>query len=272
MELPKYLKLKYPSDAYKGTAFYYSRYRVPYPQILFDDLIKRTALPTKGVLLDLASGPGRIAIRIAHLFAKVYANDIEPEMIKEGNLEAEKFNVNNIEWLKGKAEKLKMKSNSIDFITIGEAFHRLDQDVITNLSMMWLKPGGHIAIIGCYGIVRGNELWQDSLRKIVNKWTSKNFSSQPNGSDKVPELYRLILQDKGFEEINSHSFNFPHYWTIESIIGNFYSTSFFSKKALGNNSLKFESEIKTALKNINKKGSFFENILCGYTLAEKPIP
>jgi SAM-dependent methyltransferase len=270
-----YLKPEFKPDAFTGTAVYYSRYRVQYPKILFEDLIKRTAPPPVGKLLDLASGTGRIAIPLASRFSQVWANDVDSDMIAVGKVEAKKYNVRNIEWLIGKAEEIKMEPDSIDLITIGEAFHRLDQNLITNLALRWLKPGGHIAIIGCYGILSGKELWHDIVKKIAGKFTSQNFSG--TGEPKVygegmgPEHSRLALQYKRFDECDSYSFVFPHHWTIESIIGNLYSTSLCSKKVLGDNAEEFESEIKTALKKIDKRGHFFENIRCGYTHGIKPL-
>jgi SAM-dependent methyltransferase len=270
----EYLKPEFSPDAFKGTAVYYSRYRIPYPQELFDDLIKRSATSRQGTLLDLASGPGRIAVRLAPMFSAVRANDIEPEMIAEGKSEAEKNSIDNIEWLTGRAEELQMEPDSIDLITIGEAFHRLDQDIITDLALRWLKPGGHIAVIGCYGILSGDELWQEIVREVVNKWTSHHSVNYEKPGMHIAgrgaEHCRLVLQDKGFVECSSYSFSFPYYCTIESIIGYLYSTSRCSKKVLCDNTAVFESELRTALNNIYKQSRFFENIRCGYTLGKKP--
>ncbi len=172
MNCSKYAEPNFSSDAYEGTAEYYVRYRVPYPQVLLDDLIKHSSLSSHCKLLDLASGPGRIAIPLAPLFSRVWANDAEPEMIAVGKREAKNKNADNIEWLLSRAEELQVESSSIDLITIGEAFHRLDQKTITNLALKWLKPGGHIAIVGCYGILNGNESWQEILKEVVRKWIS----------------------------------------------------------------------------------------------------
>jgi SAM-dependent methyltransferase len=265
----KYSKAGYPADAFAGTAGYYARYRVPYPQVLVDDLIKRAEIPPDAKLLDIASGPGRIAIRFAPLFSKVFANDVDSEMITVGKNLAKEYNVNNIEWHLGKAEELNFKSNSIDLITIGEAFHRLDQNLIANLSLQWLNPGGHIAIIGCYSVFSGNESWQNIITEIVSKWTSHDFSGPT--SNREPTHYKHVLQDIGFIDCDSYSFFYPYYWTIESIIGCLYSTSVCSKKVLGDKAAGFESDIKAALMKINARGRYFENMQCGYTIGRKPL-
>jgi ubiquinone/menaquinone biosynthesis C-methylase UbiE len=185
-------------DVFAGTAVYYLKYRVPYPHVMFLDLLKRTAPPQHGVLLDLASGPGRTAIPLSHFFHKVTANDISPEMVAAGKAEAKKYNIKNIKWCTGRAEEIKITSNTIDLITIGEAFHRFEQNLIANLVLRWLKPGGYIALIGCYNIWRGGEAWQVIVKKTIDKWTQQELSVHRK-SKKTHGQYKLILQDSGFE-------------------------------------------------------------------------
>lgn len=269
------LKLNYSSDAFIGTADYYVRYRIPYPKVLLDDLIKRSNLPPQCKLLDLASGPGRISIPLAPYFSKVWANDAEPEMIAAGKREAGKAGIKNIEWLLGKAEELELESNSIDLITIGEAFHRLNQNTVSKLALDWLKPGSHIALIGCHSIFRGEKPWHKAVYDIVHKWTSHDSSNEGESSErrKLREAkhYKLILEENGFMECNNYSFTIKHYWSAKSIIGYLYSTSVCSKRVIGDKSDEFEAEIKSALEKINKHDKFLDDIQCGYTLGKKPL-
>jgi len=263
----EYLKPSYPPDAFEGTAVYYSRFRIPYPLVLIEDLINRTSPPQQSTLLDIACGPGRVTIPLAPYFSKVLANDIEPEMVAAGKSEAEKNGISNIVWITGTAEELKMESNSIDLITISEAFHRLDQSLILDLAHSWLKPGGHIALIGMYSIWRGREVWHKRVTEIIEKWTA-----YPSGNN-ISEFrdYKLLLSDKGFNNCRDYSFEFPHYCNIESIIGYLYSTSRCSKKVLGDKADEFESDLKAELNKIDENGVFFENVRCGYTLGKKPL-
>jgi SAM-dependent methyltransferase len=267
MSVIEYLRPGYPRDAFEGTAVYYSRYRIPYPQDLIEDLINKTSPHQQGALLDLASGPGRVAIPLAPFFSKVLANDIDSDMTAVGKSEAEKNEIGNIEWITGKAEELNFDLNSVDLITIGDAFHRLDQSLILDLAHSWLKPGGHIAIIGMYSIWRGNEVWHKKVVEIINKWTPQ--FSDPNKSENRD--YGLLLNHKGFIKCCSYTFEFPHHCNIDSIIGYLYSTSRCSQKVLGDKAAEFEIELRAELNQINKDGVFFESVRCGYTIGEKPL-
>src|SRR5918911_4618032 len=101
-----YVKPDFPPDAFAGTATYYLRYRVPYPQSLLKDLVERAGITGEGRLLDLACGPGRVALALVSSFREVWAIDLEPEMIEVGQTEATRRGVNTIKWMVGKAEDL----------------------------------------------------------------------------------------------------------------------------------------------------------------------
>src|SRR5438445_13790525 len=110
--------------AFAGTATYYVRYRPPYPDAFLFDLRSHAKSTGFGSLLDLACGPGRVAIPMAPYFNSVLAVDVEAEMIAVGKREASRRGVTNIAWLVERAEDLQLPSHSVELITIGEAFHR----------------------------------------------------------------------------------------------------------------------------------------------------
>jgi SAM-dependent methyltransferase len=149
IERPSYIPPDFPADAFAGTATYYAKCRPPYPPALIADLLQRTSITSGGRLLDLAAGPGRIAIPLAGHFREVWAVDLEPEMIAVGEQEARQRGVTNIRWITGKAEELVAEPDSFDLITIGDAFHRLDQQLIAARCRQWLRPDCCLAILGC---------------------------------------------------------------------------------------------------------------------------
>jgi predicted RNA methylase len=88
MDQVEHVKPNFPADAFAGTAAYYVRYRLPYPQGLLIDLLHRSGITGEGGLLDLACGPGRVALAVGSSFQEVWAVDLEPEMIEAGKKEA----------------------------------------------------------------------------------------------------------------------------------------------------------------------------------------
>jgi len=275
MDRVEYVKPSFPVDAFAGTAIFYARYRVAYPKALIDDLLKRTGILGDGRLLDLACGPGRIAIPLASSFRDVWAVDLEPEMIEVGQKESKERGVGNIKWMVGKAEDLEAEPASFQLITIGEAFHRMDQQVITKRALRWLAPGCCLVTMGCNNMIGGTEPWQRIVADTVRKWTNPKSASAGNLSRPKsgcgPHHDELVLQDAGFEDVSNYSFIHPQDWTVESIIGNLYSTSFCSKKVLRDKVGAFETDLKDALIAYEPDGRYRENMRCGYTLGRKPI-
>ena len=265
----------FPADAFAGTAQYYVRYRVPYPQELIDDLKKRTGITGRGMLLDLACGSGRVALRMHPYFREVWAIDLEPEMIDVGREEAKRYGVKNMRWIVGKAEDVEVPPNSFELITIGEAFHRLDQKLIAKRAIEWLLPGHFLAAIGCYSIWSGKEPWQCIIAEKVRKWTSRRAAAAPVDTNQPKpgsslDHIRSVLHDAGFEDVENYSFVHPNVWTVDSIVGNLYSTSRCSRKILGDSIDEFEADLKRALLSHDSSGRYHENMRFGYTLARKP--
>jgi 2-polyprenyl-3-methyl-5-hydroxy-6-metoxy-1,4-benzoquinol methylase len=71
-------------DAFAGLADDYVRYRLPYPRELLEGFLDEARVREGARLLDLACGPGRLALPIADRFAEVWAVDLEPDMIEAG--------------------------------------------------------------------------------------------------------------------------------------------------------------------------------------------
>lgn len=78
------------------------------------------------------------------------------------------------------------------------------------------------------------------------------------------------MSDLGFSDIEMCGFDEPYQWTVETIIGYFYSTSGHSRTVLGENAQAFESDLQTALVNFDKTGEYLANIDFGFVIGRKP--
>ena len=195
-------------------------------------------------------------------------------MIEVGQHEAVQRVVHNITWMVGQAEDLEAPPASFALVTIGEAFHRLDQQGVAQHTLQWLQPGGCVAIMGCYGITSGTEPWQLLVAEIVRRWTRRAAVTGAVAAQLQPgsglDHNERVLREAGFREVASYPFVVPHDWTIDTIIGNLYSTSFCSKRVLGANAAAFEADLKAALLAHDPSGHYREQIRFGYTMGRKP--
>ena len=270
----------YDPDLFKGSAQTYARYRVPYPPQLLDDLRGRAGVSGQGRLLDLGSGPGRVAVALAPHFKEVWAVDQEPEMIAVGRELGEALGFENLHWLIARAEDLDAPRGAFELITIGEAFHRFDRPLIARQALTWLKRGGHLATMGCFGITRGSEDWQVTLRNVVKPWAvpanrvaakTKAANAHESAATARGKYHdERVLESTGFVDVRSYEFLYHYEWTLESIIGNLYSTSGYSRRALGDRTTEFERAIEKALLAHDGSGRYEETMRFAYTLARRP--
>lgn len=271
----RYVKPSFSEDLFVGTATYYAECRLPYPEALNNDLLERAGVSGEGKLLDLACGPGRFALSLASSFGEVWAIDLEPEMIDVGKSETEKRGITNFRWFVGKAEELEAEPSSFELVTIGEAFHRLDQEMVARQAIRWLQPGGCLAILGWNSLIGGDAPWQRIVADITRRWKRRMASTSkaettPEKPGIGPKHNRLVLEDFGFEDIGSYEFPHTRERTVESIIGWLFSTSRFSKRNWGDKSKDFEAEITNALMEYDDRGVYLEHVQCGYTIGKKP--
>ena len=250
--------------AFKSTAEYYSRFRVPYPDSLVARLKAEAGLGYDSQVLDLATGPGRLALALAPSLREVVAVDAEPEMLEEGRRVARREGVANVKWVHARAEELTIAPGSLDLVTIGEALHRLDPDVVLPSIRTWLRAGACLAIVGCFGVLAGEYAWQRSLRRAVSGWTNARPALPPGRPrGKVHDVRALV--EAGFADVTNREFVESHTWTREGILGHLHSTSRFSVAALGDERNDFQKVVFSALGE-DESRRFPQEVVCGYTI------
>ena len=75
-------EVRFAADLFRGSAGYYDRYRLPYPEAMLADLVLRAEVSQRGRLLDLACGTGQLAFPLRRWFSEVWAVDQEPDMVE----------------------------------------------------------------------------------------------------------------------------------------------------------------------------------------------
>jgi SAM-dependent methyltransferase len=267
-------------DAFAGAAEDYLRYRVPYAAALLTDMLARAALPAEGArLIDLACGPGRLTFAVAGRFAEVLAVDTEPEMISAAEREAARLGVGKIRWSVGRAEDFEAQAAAFDLVTAASAFHRFDQPRVAAKAYGWLKPGAALVTLGDTPFGQGPALgqgpaaWTDLVAEVVERYVGKPVQRLHGSPHPTPAEGRAdqeaVLRAAGFD-VASFDFQTPHEWTLESLLGNLRSTSFVSRRALGERHAAFEADLAAALRRYDPAERYAETLGSGYTLARKP--
>ena len=265
---------RFAADLYQGAAGHYDRYRLPYPGAMTGDLVQRAGVSGDGRLLDLACGTGQLAFPLRQWFSEVWAVDREPDMVDVVRAKAEAAGAGNIRPVVADAETLGAQPGYFELAVIGNAFHRLDRDLVAARLLRWLRPGGCVALCWSYGPHQGGEQWQRALAAMLDRWRAAR-----GAEDRVPanwdEPRRLrpdheVLADAGFGVTLHQEFAVEHRWRLPELAGFIRSTSFLPPSVLGGQEAAFDADLAVALGPFAKDGAFSETVSFAYDLARKP--
>ena len=263
---------EFRADLYRGTARFYDKFRVGYPEPLLDDLRVRAGISGGGRLLDLACGTGQITFGLGSRFRESWAVDQETEAVDFARAKASTLGVHNVRWITGRAEDVDA-DDYFELVAIGNAFHRLRRQRIAQSAWRWLQPGGHLALLWCNSPWNGGHEWQGALREVVARWTREVGTTErvPANLDQhlAEDPHATVLASAGFTIVGEFDFPTPHEWTVEQLTGFMYSTSVLSQPALGPNVQAFERDLRARLFDVEPEGVFREEIDFSYTLASK---
>ena len=268
-------KLHFAVDLYQGTAEYYDRYRLPYPEAMIEDLIARTGVSGQGRLLDLACGTGQLAFPLRRSFAEVWAVDREPDFAQMIQAKAGKLGAGNIRLVTADAETLDAEPGHFELAVIGNAFHRLDRDLVAARLLHWLRPGGCVAL--CWADVPqlGDREWQRALAALLDRWqTALGATDRVPANWAEPQRRRpdaQVLSEAGFETARRHEFPVEHRWSLAELAGYVRSTSFLPPSVLGDQGAAFDDDLAAAIGPFAAAdGTFPHDVGFVYDLARKP--
>lgn len=122
----------------------YARYRPRYPEDWFDWLAAQCA--ELSLAWDCACGSGQATEVLARRFEKVIATDPSAAQLQNAPL------LPNVEWRLASVEASGLDAESVDVVTVDQAFHCLDLPRFWQECHCVLKPEGIIAVWGYVGI------------------------------------------------------------------------------------------------------------------------
>ena len=180
----------------------------------------------------------------------------------------------NIRPVVASAEALDAPPEYFELAVIGNAFHRLDRDLVAGRLLGWLQPGGRVTLCWSTQPWTGAQSWQRALAAALDKWRTALGAQQriPAGWEQA-QLRRpdsQVLSDAGFELAGTHEFDIEHRWTLPELAGLIRSTSFLPAAVLGDQAAAFDADLAASLRHHSDNGSFAETVGFAYHLARKP--
>lgn len=259
-------------DIFRGTAWYYARYRPGYPKPFFAHVIEEFNLNGTGRLLDLGCGTGQLAIPLANHFEEVVGMDPELEMLAEAKIQADKAGVTNIKWVEGGSEDLKdLKEDLGTFrlVTMGSAFHWMKRDSVLVVLDSIISKNGGIVVVGSASIWNKTNEWKDVMKTVIKKWLGEKRRAGGSVYVAPKERHEIVITRSAFKQMETYRLEYQRSWDMDSLIGHLYSTSFCSIAVLGDKREGFEKDLRETLLKLNPSGKFTEDVAIEAYLARR---
>lgn len=163
-----------------------------------EEVIDALALPPNALVADLGAGTGYFAVRLAKRVpqGKVFAIDIEADMVKYMTDRASKEGLSNLVAIQSTADDPKLPE-PVDLLLVVDTYHHIPGRVayFSRLQKL-LRPGGKLAIID---------------------FTKEAPHGPPPEHRLAPEEVTQELREAGFSQAKAHSFLPNQYFLVYEV-------------------------------------------------------
>lgn len=259
-------------ELFKGTAWYYSRYRFGYPPEFFNYITTLFNLDTQSRVLDLGCGTGQIAIPLAKQVAEVIGVDPEQDMLDEAAKEAEKAEVKNIKWILKKAEDIDGSLGNFKLTTMGASFHWMNQKLVLQNIYDRTERGGGLVLVSDHGLSPWSEPkddWQKVRTTVFKKYIGEERRAGSGMYKPSPDKFEDLLTSSPFGGYEEWTHTYPKIQTLEEVINYMYSTSFAQRRFFGDKIDEYEEELTRELLKVEPSGVFVQDIVVQALIARK---
>tara|TARA_Y100000588_G_scaffold387148_1_gene484290 strand:- start:419 stop:1201 length:783 start_codon:yes stop_codon:yes gene_type:complete len=217
--------------------------------------------PSKGILLDIATGGGHVAIKMSEHCDLIIASDLTRGMLESTREHATNKKIQNMYFLRTDSESISISDSSLDYVSVRIASHHFSKiSSFVEEVFRVLKPGGKFIFVD--NICPEEE----TEAELYNTFERKRDPSH-NICLSMPKLNKIFL-NSGFKILHTEKIkkkmDFPE-WVDRPHINE--KIIFELENLLSNSSL----TLKKWLNPRTEKGKLFFDEIEGLILAEKPI-
>jgi ubiquinone/menaquinone biosynthesis C-methylase UbiE len=205
--------LQHPdSRSFERVADLYERVRPEYPPDAIAWLVERLDLRAGRTVLDLGAGTGKLTRALVQTGAEVIA--VEPG---EAMLAELRQAVPEARAVLGAAERIPLADDSIDAVTVGQAFHWFRFDEAVPELHRVLRPGGGV------GLLWNNRDQDDALQREITELLAPFV---PSGRAVAYDSSRFLGESPRFEPLEEREFRFAQELDADGLAGRVLSISF----------------------------------------------
>jgi ubiquinone/menaquinone biosynthesis C-methylase UbiE len=206
-------ELQHPdARSFEQVAALYERVRPEYPSDAIAWIIDELDLRPGRTVLDLGAGTGKLTRQLLPSGSDVIA--VEPG---EAMLAELRRAVPRVTALHGGAERIPLADDSVDALTVGQAFHWFRFDEAVAEMHRVLRPGGRVALLW------NNRDQEDTLQREVTELIAPFV---PPARAAAYDSSKFLTQSAFFNPVEERTFPFVQQLETEDLIGRIMSISF----------------------------------------------
>ncbi len=207
-----------PKERFSERVENYNRHRPGYPRDIIDVFTGKYSLNPNCAIADIGSGTGIFSQLLLENGFKVFS--VEPNREMRAYAESNLSKFPGFTSCPGSAEKTTLASNSVEAITVAQAFHWFDIEPTVREFNRILKQNGLVFLIWNERKV-DNSRFQKSYEEALIKYCPEY--GEIDHRNFTRERIDSIFRDK---RINEHHFENQQVFDLESLIGRLESSSY----------------------------------------------
>ena len=255
---------------FQTAASFYAEFRVPYPRELVDRVVAECGLDGRQRLLDLGCGTGEVFLRLLPHLSSVVAVDPDPDMLAHAKRKSPRRSSSDIRFVQATAEEIDGTYGVFDLVTAGASFHWMDRQLVARtVARDLLVPGGTLVILGSMSLWHGEEPWHAVVRDVIRRWCGENRRAGTGLFQTPSQPHQAALELLGYA-VEETIFEVDHEWSLKTLLGYLYSTSFASPGVLAGNRDRFEADLMASLLAHDRSGQYCETLRFHLILARPP--
>ena len=255
------MSLPLDPQRFQGTAAFYERYRLAFPDRLIRRVVSLAGLNPGDAVLDLGCGSGMLAIPFAKAGMVVTAMDPEPEMLAATRKAADAAGVR-VTLQQAGSFDLTPGMGPFRLVVIGRAFHWMDRAATLTMLDRIVMPGGGVALFHDAHPPVAENGWFKAVCDISARHRRLSRIADRGGGHR---RYEPFLLASAFTELDGLSVTIRQTVTVDDIVGRAFSMS-----ASVPDRAVLAAELTAALRESSPDGKFTEIAELVALLARRP--
>ncbi len=206
------------TEKFSGKANIYEKYRPEYPKAFIEYLYNNAGFDQSSSIADVGAGTGILTRQLLEKGSRVFGVEPNDDMRKMAETKLAGFI--NFSLVNGTAENTQLAGQSIDFVTVAQAFHWFDALAFKKECARILKPEGVVVLVW-NSRVAGSELVMENA-EICKKYCP-DFTGFSGGMEEKPSDLSIFFKDGLYE---TKHFDNKISYDLEGFIGRNLSASY----------------------------------------------